>query len=144
VRTGRLGWILLATTLPWGARTAQRSAAPETLKVKIEAPEWDKKLLLEKLQSLGTRKGLNFEMAETGFDYRIVFETGQQERTGFGYGVGVSINASSAGAKVYDSKGAELFQFERRGRFTDVGATNAVAKEVVKRLVKLRGGGTKH
>jgi hypothetical protein len=35
-------------------------------------------------------------------------------------------------------KGAELFQIKRPCRATDSGAANAVAKEIVKRILKLR------
>jgi hypothetical protein len=48
------------------------------------------------------------------------------------------INASMASTAVFDSNGTELFEFERHGRATDNGATNAVAKEIIKRLIKLR------
>jgi hypothetical protein len=43
--------------------------------------------------------------------------------------------------KVFDAKGAELFEFNRDGRKTDEGAANATAKEIIKRLQKLRSVG---
>lgn len=41
-------------------------------------------------------------------------------------------------ADVYDAQGKELFKFDRKGRGTDKGATNAVAKEIIKRLSEWR------
>jgi hypothetical protein len=48
------------------------------------------------------------------------------------------INASLGSTSVYDSQGKEMFEFKREGRWTDSGATNAVAKEIIKRLLKLQ------
>jgi hypothetical protein len=42
---------------------------------------------------------------------------------------------------VFDTKGAELFNFNRDGRKTDSGAANATAKEIIKRLRVLRAAG---
>jgi hypothetical protein len=46
----------------------------------------------------------------------------------------LSFAKTSAAAK----HGGELFRFERANRYTDSGATNAAAKEVIKRILKLR------
>jgi hypothetical protein len=45
---------------------------------------------------------------------------------------------SEAKATVYDENDAELFSFTRALRRTDAGATNAVAKEIIKRMLKLK------
>jgi hypothetical protein len=103
------------------------------LKVKIQATLLDSKVLLEKLNSNGASHHLKFILADE-FDYRIVFSTAQKPvSTAYG-----DINASTASTSVFDSNGTELFNFERAGRWTDTGAANAAAKELIKRLVKLR------
>jgi len=113
---------------------AQGKIAADLLKVKIEAPELDKRILMDKLQEHGAENGLKFASVDQDFDYRIVFITGQRPvMTQYG-----EINASLASADVYDSEGKELFKFDRKGRWTDKGATNAVANEIVKRLLKWR------
>jgi hypothetical protein len=109
-------------------------AAVTVLRIKIEAPELDKAILLAKLQERAADNKLKFESVEQDFNYRIVFATGQAPvMTQYG-----AINASLASADVYDSAGKELFKFDRKGRWTDKGATNAVANEIVKRLLKWR------
>jgi hypothetical protein len=109
----------------------------QPLKVTIEATELDSKMLIEKLNEHGASHHLKFELADQGFDYRVVFGTGQGSvMTTYG-----SVNASGAVTKVFDAKGTELFEFKREGRWTDTGATNAAAKEIIKRLLKLRSLG---
>lgn len=110
---------------------AQSKQGSETLRVKIEGPEWDKKLLVEKLNRQGPGQGLTFELADQDFAYRITFALGRG-----------SLNASRATATVYDGKGASLFGLERQ-RFTDPKATEAVAKEIIKRLLALRSQAAK-
>ncbi len=127
--------LLLAAAVPC---LAQKKPLPETVKVKIEATEWDKNLLLEKLGKHGLDHGLKFEAADEDFTYRIVFSTGQEKTQVLYGGSGGGINSSAATVGIFDSKGTELFQVKRAGRGTDAGAANAVAKEIVKRLVQLR------
>ena len=106
-----------------------------TLKVTIEATELDRKMLLEKLNTHGADHKLQFVLSEKDFDYRIVFGTGQRGyQTAYG-----EMNSSGSNVQVFDSKGVELFEFNRAGRFTDSGATNAAAKEIIKRLRKVQG-----
>jgi len=51
---------------------AQCKKPAATLKVKIDAPDSEQKLLAEKLTKHGCNRGLVFQFVETGFDYRIV------------------------------------------------------------------------
>lgn len=111
---------------------AQKPSWP--LKVKIEATALDRQMIIEKLNSHGEGHHLKFELSDEEFDYRIVFST-TQAPTNTAYG---AINSSTATTSVYDSNGSELFEFRREGRWTDSGATNAAAKEIIKRLLKLR------
>jgi hypothetical protein len=100
------------------------------LKVKVEATELDQQTLLARLNANGAAHHLKFVLAEQGYDYRITFGTEQKPVSG--------INASAATTAVYDGGGKELFEFKREGRWTDSGATNATAKEIIKRLLKLK------
>lgn len=113
------------------APTPARPATDTTLRVRIEATELDKKILLEKLNDNGKSHHLKFEPADDAFDYRIVFET-YQEQTPTGN------RRSGAHVTFYDKQGNSLFAFTREQRITDSGATNAVAKEIIKRLNELR------
>jgi hypothetical protein len=100
------------------------------LKIKIEATELDQQTLLARLNADGVAHHLKFVRADQNFDYRITFGTEQKPVSG--------INASAATTAVYDAEGKELFEFKREGRWTDSGATNATAKEIIKRLLRLR------
>jgi hypothetical protein len=113
---------------------AQSRRPVSELKLKIEATELDRRALLQRLNADGSSHHLKFALTEQGFDYRIVFGTGQKP-VGTTYG---DINASAGSTAVYDAEGKEMFEFRREGRWTDSGATNAIAKEIIKRLVKLR------
>ena len=124
--------LLLILALPCAA--AQTKPMPKTVKVKIEATELDKTLLLDKLNQHGADHGLKFELADQGYDNRIVFATGQAPF----YTIYGQVNSSGAHATVFDAQGHELFDFQRSGRGTDKGATNAVAKEIIKRLLQLK------
>lgn len=100
------------------------------LKIKIEATELDQQTLLARLKANGVAHHLQFVLADQNFDYRVSFGTDQKPIGG--------INASAATTAVYDAEGKELFEFKREGRWTDSGATNATAKEIIKRLLKLK------
>jgi hypothetical protein len=116
----------------------QQSPAAVTIKVKIEANQWDSGLILKKLNDHGADHGMKFELADEGYEYRITFATGQHKNTLLGLAGAGAVNYSKAGVTAYDVKGNELFNFERENRYTDSGATNAAAKEIIKRLRKLR------
>jgi len=134
----RLGscWLWLAPIVVGGtcAAAAQNKPAPTTIRVKIEATAGDSRMLLEKLNAAGADDNLKFELADQGFHYRIVFST----ISGTTSPTQRQVNASGATAKVLDPQGVELFDLTRQARFTGEGATNAVAKEMIKRLLKLK------
>jgi hypothetical protein len=128
--------LFAAVSSPASAQTNPKTQNPnpQPSKITIEATELDKKMLLEKLNVHGADHKLRFVLAEKDFDYRIVFSTGQRGyQTGYG-----EMNSSGSSVQVYDSKGTELFAYNRAGRATDSGATNAAAKEIIKRLRKLQ------
>jgi hypothetical protein len=101
-----------------------------SLKIKIEATELDQQTLIARLNANGAAHQLHFALADQNFDYRVTFGTEQKPVSG--------INANAATTAVYDAEGKELFEFKREGRWTDSGATNATAKEIIKRLLKLK------
>jgi hypothetical protein len=116
------------------SKATPQAANPRTIKVMIEATELDRKTLLEKLNIHGADHKLKFVLSEKDFDYRIVFGTGQRGyQTVYG-----EMNSSGSSVQVFGPKGTELFAFNRAGRMTDTGATNAAAKEIIKRLRKLQ------
>lgn len=101
-----------------------------TLKVRIEATAYDENLLLDKLNDNGKDHHMAFEATKGPWEYRIVFRTYQLIAPDGG-------RRSGARAIVYAKDGHELFTFSRDMRVTDAGATNAVAKEIIKRLREL-------
>jgi hypothetical protein len=106
----------------------------QTWRVRVDARDPDRGLLIQKLNEHGADHHIKFEFVNQNFDYRIAYGTGGF--TPYGYAP-----ASAAVTKVFDANGAELFEFNRQGRKTDEGAANATAKEIIKRLLKLRPAG---
>ncbi len=112
---------------------AQNNPPVQIVKVRVDATELDRDMLMKSLNEHGKGQHLEFVLAGAGYGYRIEFETGQKP-VGTVYG---DINASGDSTAVYDSQGKEMFEFKREGRWTDAGATNAAAKEIIKRLQRL-------
>src|SRR5580700_10491164 len=81
------------------------------IRIKIQASQLDRSLLFQKLNDHGADHHMHFVMVERDFDYRVAY--------------------GSAG-------GAEIFEFSRNGRATNDQAANATAKEIIKRIRKLR------
>jgi len=147
----KLGAWIVGVSLCCGVAVA-KDRPEKVLKVKIEATELDRKMLILKLNKhghdarydYGSAYNMKFELVETDYDYRIVFATGQGMSEFAIRGSGGSINSSGAGADVFDIKGTELFRFERNQRGTDKGATNAVAEEIIKRICQLNKLNSRH
>jgi hypothetical protein len=118
-----------------GPLVAEANDQSTVLKIKVGAPELDKSLLLTKLNAHGADHGLRFEVAEDGYDYRIEFDTFQHRNEGATLAGAGAVHFSGAEVKVYDTRERLLFSFTRETRYTDAGATNAVAKEIIKRLI---------
>jgi hypothetical protein len=113
---------------------AQLAMGQQVIKVRIDAKELDRALLFQKLNDHGADHHMRFELVSQGYDYRIGYGTGA---AGGPYGP----VATASVTRVFDAKGAELFNFNRDGRKTDAGAANATAKEIIKRIRVLRGAG---
>jgi hypothetical protein len=117
---------------------AQFAMGQQVVRVRIDAKELDRALLFQKLNEHGADHHMKFELAKENFEYRIAYGTGQA--AGFApYG---PVVATASVTRVFDAKGAELFNFNRDGRKTDAGAANATAKEIIKRLRVLRAAGS--
>jgi hypothetical protein len=120
---------------------AQCKSAVETVKVKFEASEEaDTHLLVEKLNKQGCGHGLRFEPADQGFVYRILLVNTTKPRTTFSMAGAGTTDDPIVLITVYDDKGTELFDFARSRaiRITHKGTVNASAKEIIKRLVRMR------
>src|SRR6516164_9367767 len=99
--------VLLGLVVPAHAQT---SAFPtRILRVKIEASEHDKQLLLDKLKHHGRGHQLECELSNESFDYRIAFEVQYMAIPGESGG-------SVASAKIYESNGTILFGISRDSR----------------------------
>jgi hypothetical protein len=127
----------LLVVLIFSGGIAPFAMGQQVLKVRIDAKELDRALLIQKLNDHGADHHMKFELANQGYDYRIAYGTGQA--AGFTpYG---PVVATASVTRVFDAKGAEVFNFNRDGRKTDAGAANATAKEIIKRLWQLRAAG---
>jgi len=126
--------LVLLTTPAW----AQKAAPLEQIKVRIDANEWNRPKLLEKLNRNGLKNGMKFVSATEGYDYRIDFKTGKTSETVIVKGTGGSTDYDTGFATVYDSQGAEMFQIKHEAFWSEEGAMNGAAKEIIKRLKKLR------
>jgi hypothetical protein len=124
----------LLVVLIFSCGFAQLAMGQQVVKVRIDAKELDRALLFQKLNEHGADHHMRFELVSQGYEYRIGYGTGQ---AGGPYGP----VATASVTRVFDPKGAELFNFNRDGRKTDAGAANATAKEIIKRLRVLRGAG---
>jgi hypothetical protein len=124
-------WLLIFKFFPLSC--TQNKTATD-LKVKIEAPELDRKMLLDRLNANSPSDHLKFAAAEQDFDYRIVLGTGQKP-VGTTYG---DINASGNSAAVFDAQGKEMFEFKGDGRWADSLATNVASREIIKRLLQVK------
>jgi hypothetical protein len=126
--------IILVTLALVFSVAAQARKPLQEVKVKVDSAGWDRALLLEKMNDSGRFHGLHFDESDDVYEYRIAYGAGQDPAA---VQVGV-MNATSGTVTVFDARGVELFDFTRQGRFTDAGVTNAVAKEIVKRLHIIR------
>jgi len=108
-----------------------------TLKVKIQSTPMERQLLFAKLNERAAPHHIQFVLVESGFDYRVAYGTaGGPGMTPYGPAA-----ATASVTKVFDPVGAQLFTFARDGRWTPDAAANATAKEIIKRIRKLRGLG---
>jgi len=105
-----------------------------TLKVKIQTTPVERQLLFAKLNERAATHHIQFVLVESGFDYRVAYGVAGPVITPYGPAA-----PSASVTKVFDPAGAELFTFARDGRWTPDAAANATAKEIIKRIRRLRG-----
>ena len=122
-------WLLVLLAFP---ALAQSAPAPVVVSVRIEADGSDRTLLLQKLNSNGQKQGLKWDQWKDPYEYRIVFSTADDPSHW------LTLNSASASAEVYDAAGKLLFRVSRENRASVAGAANAVAKEIIKRILRLR------
>jgi hypothetical protein len=121
-------WIALLVLAPTGV--AAQSRTPTTvIKVKIEAQENRKQLLLQELQAEGKNLGLVWQESAVGFDYGILLDIRDETN--------MRVSWCTARATVHAAGGKQLFQFTEGG-WSCLPATNSVAKRIIERLVRLR------
>ena len=128
----------LLVLLIFSCGLAQLAMGQQVIRVKIDSnKELDRALLFQKLNEHGADHHMKFELAKENYEYRIAYGTGQAAGLS-PYG---PVVATASVTRVFDARGAELFNFNRDGRKTDAGAANATAKEIIKRLRQLRAAG---
>lgn len=119
--------------------SATPAFAARTLKVKVDGSKSDAFKMLEQLNKHGEDKGLAFQFAETGYEFRIAMEAEGASGVDMMLGTG----GADASAAVLNPACELLFIVTRGGRMTSGGAMNAVSKELVKRFekyLKVTGG----
>jgi hypothetical protein len=114
-----------------------QNAQVRTIRVWLDANVWNEVILLKQLNAHGAAKHWQFQTVAPGetYDYRIVFDSFPKDvPTPYG-----NIPAHDSSVTVYDATGQELFSYTREGRWTEKGASDAAAKEIIKRLAVLNG-----
>jgi len=135
---------LLAGVLILPLACLGQSAPPVTaITVQIDANQWNRTRLLERLNQQGPKHGMKFVLTDEGkeYDYRITFRTGKTPRDILVQGTGGTVDYDTGFAAVFNAQGEELFQIKHEATWTEAGAINGTAKEIVKRLKVMRGGG---
>jgi hypothetical protein len=139
--------LLLAVILSLSPLACFAQSAPTlaAIKVQVDANQWNRGKLLEKLNQQGSKHGMKFVLADEGkeCDYRISFKTGKTSEARVVQGTGGTMDYDTGFAAVYDSQGAELFQIKHEAFWNEAGAINGTAKEIIRRLKILRGGPAK-
>ena len=135
--------VIALTFLPFLTLEA-RTKTQQTIKIAISANKWNRTKLLEKLNQHGPKNGLKFELTEKDFEYQIQFQTTPADSsgtiifTGDKPSIASSVDYDSGSAIVYDAKGDELFRIKNEALMGEDSATNGAAKQIIKRLIKLR------
>jgi hypothetical protein len=122
-------------TLPAVAQTAP-------IKVKIEGNLSNQERLLRDLNARGAKFKMIFTLADSGYDYRIAFETTKTPRqlvTGANGNVsGQTVEYPTGNAVVYNDRDQEIFRLSHEAFWGEGSAISGTAKEIVHRLNKWR------
>jgi hypothetical protein len=125
VKSLSIVFLILAPTVIAG----QSKSPATTIKIKIEAQEASRRLLLQKLQAEGTDLGLVWQESTAGFDYRILLNVRDETN--------MRVSWCTARATVHAADGKQLFEFTEGG-WSCLPATESVARGIIERLVRLR------
>jgi hypothetical protein len=114
------------------------AASARTLKLKVEGAKADALKMIEQLNKHGADKGLQFNMADSEFEFRVAVVTEGISTADVLFGGGADSSAA-----VLSPQCELLFVVSRSGRMTQSGALNAVSKELVKKFASyLKATGT--
>src|ERR1700674_4681009 len=104
----------------------QSAPAQVAINVQIDANQWNRAKLLEKLNQQGSKHGMKFALADEGkeYDYRIGFNTGKTPRDILVQGTGGTVDYDTGFATVFSRQGEELFQIKHEATWTETGAIN--------------------
>jgi hypothetical protein len=111
------------------AVAGQNKSPTTTIKIKIEAQEANKRLLLQKLQTEGKDLGLVWQESAASFEYGILLDIRDDTN--------MRVSWCTARATVVAADGKQLFQFTEGG-WSCLLATDSVAKGIIERLLRLR------
>ena len=120
-----IGFLILAPTIIAG----QTKSPATTIKIKIEAQEASRRLLLQKLQAEGKDLRLIWQESTPGFDYRILLNVRDETN--------MRVSWCTARATLHAADGKQLFEFTEGG-WSCLPATESVARGIIERLVRLR------
>jgi hypothetical protein len=103
----------------------------------MDMSQWNGVILIKQLNTHATSKHLRFVAVDVGepYEYRITYTT-NTEQVPVGAG---SITGHDSDVAIYDANSEEVFSFTVAARFTEKGASNYAAREIVKRLNVLLG-----
>ena len=121
-------WIALLILAPT-AVAAQGKTPATVIRVKIEAQEASKRLLLQKLQTEGKDLGLVWQESAASFDYGILLDIRDDTN--------MRVSWCTARATVHAADGKQLFEFTEGG-WSCLPATDSVARGIIERLVHMR------
>ena len=111
------------------AVAGRRKSPATTIKIKIEAQEANKRLLLQKLQAERKDLSLVWQESAAGFDYGILLNIRDETN--------MRVSWCTARATVDAADGKQLFQFTEGG-WSCLPVIDSVARGIVDRLVRLR------
>ena len=134
-------WIrYVSLLLLFSALASAKSDSAATVVLRIEANQWNRARLLEKLNKNSAKHGLIFSLADENkqYDYRIVFSMGKQPEAILVNGTGGTTEYDTGFATVYDSSNGELFTVKNEAWWNENAATNGTAKKIIQRLMELR------
>lgn len=115
--------------------TIAASAAAQEFKVKLEGTAQDRARFLQQLNDNGKDQKVSFVDTDTDFQYRIAIYSEGAKASDFVFGGG-----ADASAAVLTPDCQVAYIVTRGGRTTKGGASNALSKDIVKKLKAMAAG----